>query len=122
MKRSPLSHARSPWQELEAYDVVSLLEGQGAKEVSVYCRNVNDGTLKVIVSVDPVGYQPGWHLSISFTDHRGRRSRYPRWDEIADARYTFVPDEVTMCMVLPPPDEYVALHDTTFHLHQHGDP
>jgi len=57
-------------------------------------------------------------MSISFADHRGRLTRYPRWDEIAEARYSLVPADVTMALILPPPDEYVALHDTTFHLHE----
>lgn len=54
----------------------------------------------------------GWHLSISHA------SRYPTWDEIADARYKFVPDEVTMAMMLPPRGEYVNIHPHCFHLHQ----
>jgi hypothetical protein len=80
----------------------------------VWRRRVGDGTLTVIVGEEPAG----WHLSISFADHRGRNSRYPRWDEIADARYQHTPSDVTMAMILPPPGEYVAVHDTTFHLHQ----
>lgn len=47
-------------------------------------------------------------------------ARCPRWDEITDAHYGIgaIPEDVTMCMVLPPPAEYVAVHDTTFHLHE----
>ncbi len=54
----------------------------------------------------------GWHLSIS------HRRRYPTWDEIAEARYQLVPDDVTMVMALPPSDTYVNLHPNVFHLHQ----
>jgi hypothetical protein len=79
-----------------------------------WTRQVSDGDLLAIVGEEP----DGWHLSISFRDHRDRLSRYPRWDEISDARYRLVPDEVTMGMLLPPPEQYVAAHDTTFHLHQ----
>jgi hypothetical protein len=62
-----------------------------------------------------VGLEPaGWHLSISHP------SRYPTWDEIADARYELVPDGAHMAMLLPPRAEYVALHPTTMHLHEIG--
>jgi hypothetical protein len=44
--------------------------------------------------------------------------RYPTWDEIADARYQFVPNDLTMAMLLPPREQYVNLHETTFHLHE----
>src|SRR5262245_66359753 len=57
-----------------------------------------------------------WHLSIA------HRRRYPTWDEIADARYELVPDDVTMAMLLPPPGEYVNLHEHCFHLWEIGDP
>ncbi len=60
----------------------------------------------------PVDHGPGWHLSIS---HPGR---YPSWDEIADARYALLPENITMVMVLPPPAEYVNLMGNCFHLHQ----
>lgn len=51
-----------------------------------------------------------WHISIAHA------RRYPTWDEIADARYEFVPDEVTMAMLLPPSDEYVNANEYCFHL------
>lgn len=44
--------------------------------------------------------------------------RLPTWEEIHDARYDLVPDDVTMAMILPPAVEYVNLHPTTMHLHQ----
>jgi hypothetical protein len=106
----PLTRARSQWVS------DGEMEISGVREY-VWRRRVGDGNLLVIVGEEPAG----WHLSISFADHRGRNSRYPRWDEIADARYLHVPDYITMAMILPPPDEYVALHDTTFHLHQIAD-
>lgn len=53
-----------------------------------------------------------WHLSISHP------MRYPKWDEITDARYTLVPDHVTMAMILPPRAEYVNIHKNCFHLHE----
>lgn len=60
-----------------------------------------------------VGREPqGWHLSISHP------MRYPTWDEIVDARYALVPNDVTMAMLLPPKEQYVNLHENCFHLHE----
>ncbi|MEW6104774.1 MAG: hypothetical protein AB1563_00180 [Bacillota bacterium] len=59
--------------------------------------------------------EQGWHMSISHP------TRYPTWDEIRDARYAFVPDEVTMAMLLPPRSEYVNVHENCFHLWQVGE-
>lgn len=56
--------------------------------------------------------EQGWHMSISHP------TRYPTWDEIRDARYALVPDEVTMAMLLPPRSEYVNVHENCFHLWQ----
>jgi hypothetical protein len=106
--RRPMTKARSEWVEVD--NPVNATLG-----TTCWHRRVGDGLLAVLVGETPWG----WHLSISFRDHRGRLSRYPRWDEIAEARYRFCPADVTMCMVLPPPEEYLSVHDTTFQLHQH---
>lgn len=77
----------------------------------------------IIVSMDPALRAPDgiwlppaslmlWHLSVA------HRRRYPTWDEIADARYELVPEDVTMALILPPPDEYVNLNEHCFHLWQ----
>ena len=77
----------------------------------------------VIVGLEPAKKAPAgvwlpeselnlWHLSISHPD------RYPTWDEIADARYALIPDDVTMAMLLPPSGEYVNAHEHCFHLWQ----
>jgi hypothetical protein len=63
----------------------------------------------------PAGASDLWHLSISHP------VRYPTWDEVADARYELVPDDVTMAMLLPPRDEYVNVHEHVFHLWQIDD-
>ena len=56
----------------------------------------------------------GLHMSIAHP------TRYPTWDEVADARYALIPDDVTMAMVLPPSSQYVNLYPNCFHLHQLG--
>ena len=107
----PLTRARSPWVHGGPIEIGGVVE-------HVWRRRVGDGELRAIV-----GHEPhGWHLSVSFVDHKGRPSRYPTWDELADARYQLAPLEVTLAMVLPPPAEYVAVHDSTFHLHEWHDP
>lgn len=54
-----------------------------------------------------------WHLSISSPP--GKRPP-PTWEEIRDARYEFLPDDIYACMILPPKKEYVNVHPNTFHL------
>ena len=70
-----------------------------------------DRARHITISVNADGPN-GWHLSIS------GRDRYPSWDEIVDARYRLVPDEVTMALLLPPREEWVNAHEFCFHLHQ----
>jgi hypothetical protein len=113
---SPLTRQRSPWvpATLDAH-VRRILANAGATEVAVFDRLVGDGQLRAIRSID-AGL---WHLSVSHTSRRRRAApRYPTWDELAHARYELLPANIAVVMHLPPPDEYVALYDTTFHLHE----
>jgi hypothetical protein len=73
-----------------------------------YSRAYQLGECTVFAGREPIG----WHMSISHP------RRYPTWDEIKEARYRFVPDEVTMAMLLPPRSQYVNLHSNCFHLHE----
>lgn len=79
-----------------------------------YQADVADGHLSVLITDEPTGL----HLSISHRTNEARPQpgRYPTWDEIADARERFLPDDRTFVMHLPPKAEYVNLHSTTFHL------
>lgn len=52
------------------------------------------------------------HLSISHP------SRFPTWDEIKDARYALLPDDIDMAMYLPSQSKYVNVHNNCFHLFQ----
>jgi hypothetical protein len=54
------------------------------------------------------GEQDGWHLSIA------HHSRYPTWDEISQARYRLLPNDLWFCLYMPPPGNYVNLHKNCF--------
>ena len=65
-----------------------------------------------------------YHMSIShniptaaFTG-QNTPGRYPTWDEIREARYKFVPHDVNMAIMFPPPDVYYNRHTTCLHLVQ----
>jgi hypothetical protein len=60
----------------------------------------------------PQGALELWHLSVA------RPDRLPSWDEVADVRYELVPDDVTMALLLPPPDSYMNEHEFCLHLWQ----
>lgn len=107
MERNPIDATVSQWVELPGLTIDGI-------PVSAHRRKVHDGTLTVLVSQEP----QGWHLSISHKHKKPGMKRYPSWDEIADARYTVLPDELTFAMLLPPIAEYVSVHDTTFHLYE----
>ncbi len=89
----------------------------------VWQRSVEDGHLTVLVA-SPKGPEKAWHLSISHrknvsgVDGNPIPGRIPTWDEIKDARYRFVPDDVNMAMMLPPKRMYLNYHPTTMHLWQ----
>lgn len=91
--------------------------------IRAWQRDLTDGHLSVFVGREPTDFDNGdrrvlWHLSISHRTNgpTPRPGRYPTWDEIREARERFIPDEVTVAMLLPPKAEYVNVHGTTFHL------
>lgn len=88
----------------------------GSPGTRAWQKEVRDGHLSVFLSVEN-GLA---HLSISHRRSDGTRlpGRYPTWDEIKDARYRFAPLGVTMAMLLPPQEQFVNVHETTFHLWQ----
>lgn len=51
-----------------------------------------------------------WHLSISTP------SASPSYKEIKEARYRFIPNDVTMGQLFPPREEFVNLHPYCHHL------
>lgn len=106
MGHQPLAQQLTPWRPTGA-DPLGLGH--------CFRRTVKDGRLHAILADEPAGL----HLSISFADDCNRPTRYPTWDEIAHARYQLLPHDVDFVMHLPPPGEYVAVHATCFHLHEH---
>jgi len=104
---------RTGWVAAEPNEVLLLV----IPDLQVWRKEVEDGTLTLLRSKEE-----GWHLSISFKEKEQWEGgpmferRYPTWDEITEARYGFLPDKVHMVMHLPPKEEYVNLHETTFHL------
>ncbi len=106
----PISKQRSTWTDRGQH-----LIAEGMPPVRQFERNVHDGRLLALIDELPTG----WHMSVSFQDHRGRNSRYPSWDELAHARYELLPDDISFVMHLPGTAEYVAVHPTTFHLWEH---
>lgn len=100
----------SGWRRAKVPPLVAAL----SPETRGWQREVHDGHLTVFAAREPGGF----HLSISHRLSDGSRlpGRLPTWDELKDARYRFAPLDVTMVMHLPPQEEYVNVHETTFHL------
>lgn len=109
-ERAPLTKARSPWRHLPGLGAFVGVPGG-----EWHARRVHDGELRACVVEEPAG----WHMSISFVDHRNRPTLDPTWDEIAHARDELLPADVAFVMHLPAAGEYVAVHPTCFHLHEH---
>lgn len=107
--RRPLTRPRSQWEPIKAPPLPSTVEPKAWE------RRVHDGALRAFLTNDP---GQGWHLSVSHVSHLGSGIRYPTWDELADARDALTDPHVEFAMILPRVSEYVALHDTTFHLHE----
>lgn len=73
------------------------------------CKRFIIGECDILVGTMPGGKK---HLSISHP------SRYPTWDEIKEARYGLLPDDIDMAMYLPAQEEFVNIHNNCFHLFQ----
>lgn len=113
--RKPITRHRSSWVDITKAVDQQMPVIDGAEDVAYFERRVTDGSLRCIRARE-LG---ALHLSISWVGNSERQAkRYPRWDEIADARDTLLPQDLEFHMVLPKAEEYVAVHDTTFHLHE----
>lgn len=113
MGHRPITQQRSEWVRVSTGDMVPGVP------MTVWQRNVHDGHLTVIVVPAEPGV--GWHLSISHRTNTNppRPGRYPTWDEIVHARDRMLPADLDFVMYLPAAGDFVSLHDTTFHLHEH---
>jgi hypothetical protein len=107
MGHKPVTKQRSPWRQYGP-------SADGDVPMTWWLRDVADGVLRSLVAQEP----QGWHLSISFVNHRGDPTRYPTWDEQVDAVRQLLPKDLTYAMFITPDDEFVALHSTTFHWHE----
>jgi hypothetical protein len=109
-----------PWRRIARDRLAdAVAHGTGAPGLRVYQREVPDGHLSVLVGCETAGLEsPRWHLSISHrtNTHPPEPGRYPAWDEIKDARYRFMPGDITVAQLLPPEAECVNVASTTFHL------
>jgi len=107
--RAPITRQRSEWEQVNGPADI------GGAPSEWFRRRIHDGLLAAIRSEEPEGL----HLSVSHQAKSERSAkRYPTWDEIADARDSLLPSDKSFVMHLPKSGEYVALHDTTFHLHE----
>ena len=73
------------------------------------CRGFSIGECNIFVGTMPNGKK---HLSISHP------SRYPTWDEIHEARYALLPDDLDMAMYLPKKSDYINVDTNCFHLNE----
>lgn len=51
-----------------------------------------------------------WHLSIS------KKDKLPSYQNLKDARYKFLPNDVVMAQIFPPKSEFVNVHPYCLHL------
>jgi len=73
---------------------------------NTYLRAYMLGECSVLVTKE----DDAWHLSIA---HPGR---YPRWDEISEARYRLLPEDKVIAMILPPRKAYINIHENCFQM------
>lgn len=82
---------------------------RAAGKVEANAKAFMMGDVSIIIGADA---RTGLHISIAHPN------RYPTWDEVVHIRYTLLPDNVYMAMMLPPQAEYVNVHENCFHLYQ----
>lgn len=63
-----------------------------------------------LISHEPHGGSMRWHASLS------RKDSLPSWGDIKDFRYSLLPLDLTFAQILPPPEDYVNLHQYCLHL------
>lgn len=89
---------------------IAMKRAMLAGQIQMGTRAYEMGACHILVSPPQATY--GWHLSISTT------TRYPTWDEVAQARYSLLDNALTMALILPPREEYINIHEFVFQLHE----
>ncbi len=145
-KKSPytekeLANARAIAEMMRTHKPVVTDMGDGWIETSLpphpmfansknFQKEVGPGFLICMVELrtkddDPATFPNGrFHMSISHNIPtaaimgQNLPGRYPTWDEIREARYKFVPHDVNMAIMFPPPEVYYNRHSTCIHLVQ----
>lgn len=83
------------------------------KKLAEYTEGVfKMGRCQIMVTVDG----EKWHLTISTP------KASPSYNEIKNARYKFLPKDLTFGQLFPPMDEFVNAHPFCHHLWQINDP
>lgn len=105
----------SDWKRVQPPELL-LRANPGTR---VWQREVEDGHLSVIRTVEPTLDVSAWrtHISISHRKSDGSREpgRYPTWDEQREAVWRFAPGKAMASYLPAEGDPYVNLHPTTFH-------
>lgn len=96
------------WLALGAHDEYKLRSTLEDGQIWQCCMIERKLNLRCLVTID-AGH---WHMSLAHP------TRLPRWGEIYDARYRFMPHKIHVYMALPPLEEYVNVHQFCFHLWQ----
>lgn len=68
--------------------------------------------LRVIASVDQTPHGDLLHVSVSYRD------RDPSWKELVAVKLAFFGDDVDAMMLCPSKEDYVNVHEHTFHWYQ----
>lgn len=67
--------------------------------------------LSITAGLGESGQPTELHIAVS------RPDRDPTWDELKAVRYAFWPLSAEIVQFLPPPEEYVNVHQHCFHMH-----
>lgn len=104
------------WHKVPIIGQLALMAEAAQLDMWRYIKDVEDGRLQVLTNATPEGF----HLSISHLvldeDNTPAPGRYPTWTEILEAREFFTNPQVRFVMHLPTKEEYVNIHETTFHI------
>ena len=69
-----------------------------------------DGQCRIIITKDPTETGLKWHLSISC------ENRLPTYNELKNARYKYLHDNLQIAQIFPPKAEFVNMHPFCLHL------